>query len=76
MKFEQRLTPEQEDSLVDWIIDEDTGAQPPSHGCVCEMVLRILRMNGDHKSFDCLWVTNFLRRDLSVVKEVRGYTDG
>ena len=44
---QQRLTPEQEEFLVEWILDEDTRAQPPSHARVREMATRILRMNGD-----------------------------
>jgi hypothetical protein len=45
---EQRLSPEQEEFLTDWILDEDLRAQPPSHSRVREMALRILKMNGDH----------------------------
>ncbi|KAF2034341.1 hypothetical protein EK21DRAFT_47657, partial [Setomelanomma holmii] len=44
---QQRLTPEQEETLVNWILDEDLRAQPPSHSRVREMAARILNMNGD-----------------------------
>jgi hypothetical protein len=63
---QQRLTPEQEQFLVDWIIDEDLRAHPPSHGRVREMATRILRMNNDHEPLGHLWVTNFLRRNPRV----------
>ncbi|KAH6643497.1 hypothetical protein C7974DRAFT_289094, partial [Boeremia exigua] len=46
---QQRLTPEQEAFLVDWILDEDSRAQPPSHPRVRKMATRLLRMNGDHQ---------------------------
>ena len=46
---QQRLTPEQETFLADWILDEDSRAQPPSHLRVREMAIRILHMNGDYE---------------------------
>jgi hypothetical protein len=46
---QQRLTLEQEAFLVDWILDEDSRAQPPSHPRVREMATRLLRMNGDYE---------------------------
>jgi hypothetical protein len=63
---QQRLTPEQEEFLVNWIIDEDTRAQPPSHARVREMALRILQMNGDQSPLGQIWVSNFLRRNPRV----------
>jgi hypothetical protein len=36
---QQRLTPEQEDFLVKWILEEDTRSQPPSHAHVGEMAI-------------------------------------
>ena len=46
---QQRLSPEQEALLVDWILDEDARAQPPSHACVREMAARILQIHSDHQ---------------------------
>jgi hypothetical protein len=46
---QQRLTPEQEHFLVEWILEEDSRAQPPSHPRVREMATRILTMNGDYE---------------------------
>ncbi|XPS72644.1 hypothetical protein M3J07_004794 [Ascochyta lentis] len=46
---QQRLTPEQEEFLVEWILEEDSRAQPPSHPRVQEMASQILYINGDHK---------------------------
>ncbi|XP_014550040.1 hypothetical protein COCVIDRAFT_53954, partial [Bipolaris victoriae FI3] len=34
---QQRLTLEQERFLLEWILEEDSRAQPPSHPCVREM---------------------------------------
>jgi hypothetical protein len=45
---QQRLTPEQEDFLVEWILEEDARSQPRSHARVREIAIRILKLNGDH----------------------------
>jgi hypothetical protein len=50
-QHQQRLTPAQEDFLVDWILDEDARACPPSHARAREMANRILRMNGDTQEY-------------------------
>jgi hypothetical protein len=34
---QQRLTPDQECFLVEWVLEEDTRAQPPSHPRIREM---------------------------------------
>ncbi|KAF2229993.1 hypothetical protein EV356DRAFT_474489 [Viridothelium virens] len=36
-QHEQRLSPNQEDFLRDWILEEDTRGYPPSHACCCKM---------------------------------------
>jgi transposase len=46
---QQRLTPEQERFLVDWILDEDLRAQPPSHPRVRDMATRILHINSNYE---------------------------
>jgi hypothetical protein len=67
---QQRLTPEQEAFLVDWILDEDSRAQPPSHLRVREMATRILHMNGDHEPLGQLWVPHFITRNPRVASVV------
>ena len=52
----QRLTPEQEDFLVEWILEEDGRGAPPSHARAKEMANRILRMNGDTHPVGKLWI--------------------
>jgi hypothetical protein len=63
---QQRLTPDQEEFLVEWILDEDLRAQPPSHNRVREMATRILRMNGDNAPLGQIWVSHFLKRNERV----------
>jgi len=63
---QQRLTPEQEAFLIDWILDEDSRAQPPSHARVREMATRILRMNGDTQPLGKRWIPHFLARQPRV----------
>jgi hypothetical protein len=69
-QHQQRLSPEQEDFVVEWILDEDSRAQPPSHARVREMATRILRMNGDHDPLGQLWITHFLTRQPRVASIV------
>ena len=42
---QQRLTPEQEQFLATWILEEDTRGYPPGHDRVREMASQILCMN-------------------------------
>ncbi|OWY49386.1 CENP-B protein [Alternaria alternata] len=60
---QQRLTPEQERLLADWILQEDSRAQPPSRSRVREIATQILRMNGDNKPLGQLWVPHFITRN-------------
>jgi len=46
-QHQQRLTPLQEDFLVEWILEEDARGYPPPHARARKMANRILRMNGD-----------------------------
>ncbi|XPT04274.1 hypothetical protein M3J09_013355 [Ascochyta lentis] len=67
---QQRLTPEQEEFLVEWILKEDSRAQPLSHPRVREMASRILHMNGDHEPLGHLWVPYFITRNPRVASIV------
>jgi len=46
-QYQQRLTPEQEEFMVEWILKEDGRACPPSHARAREIATLLLRMNGD-----------------------------
>ncbi|KAF2626477.1 hypothetical protein BU25DRAFT_312804, partial [Macroventuria anomochaeta] len=46
-QHQQRLTPQQEHFLAQWILDEDSHTQPPTRARVREMATRILHMNND-----------------------------
>jgi hypothetical protein len=67
---QQRLSPEQEEFLVDWILDEDLRAQPPSHARVREMAARILQLGGDHDTLGQRLVQSFLTRQPRVASIV------
>jgi hypothetical protein len=64
------LTPEQETFLVQWILEEDARAFPPSHARAREMANRILRMNGDHTPVGKHWMAAFLKRNPRVASVV------
>ena len=65
-EHQQRLTPAQEDFLVDWILEQDLQGFPPSHARVREMASQILRMNGDIIPLGKDWVTGFRKRNPKV----------
>jgi hypothetical protein len=67
---QQRLTPEQEDLLLEWILEEDARSQPPSHARVREMAVRILRLGGDHDQLRQRWISSFLTRQPRVASIV------
>ena len=63
---QQRLSSVQEDFLVNWILDEDSRAQPPSHARVREMATRILRLGNDHDPLGQRWLQSFMARQPRV----------
>lgn len=65
-QHQQRLSPTQEEFLVEWILEEDARACPPSHARAREMANRILRMNGDQQPVGKLWLSHFVRRNPRV----------
>jgi hypothetical protein len=67
---QQRLTPEQEAFIVDWILKEDTRSLPPSHARVREMATRILRLSSDYEPLSQRWISSFLRRQPQVASIV------
>jgi iron-sulfur cluster repair protein YtfE (RIC family) len=48
-QIHQRLTPGEEDFLVQWIIEQDHQGFPPTHIRAKEMAERILHIHGDTK---------------------------
>ena len=63
---QQRLNPQQEEFLVEWILEEEALGRPPSHARAREMATRILCMNGDQAPLGKLWVGHFIKRNLRV----------
>jgi hypothetical protein len=59
----QRLTPDQEKFLADWIIEQDHQGFPPTHARVREMALRVLQINGDSNPLGTRWTESFIRRN-------------
>ncbi|KAG9382284.1 Transposase [Pyrenophora tritici-repentis] len=66
----QRAAAKGEDFLVQWILEEDARAFPPSHARAREMANRILRMNGDHRPVGKHWMAAFLKRNPRVASVV------
>lgn len=59
---EQRLTPKEEEFLVQWIIEQDNQGFPPTHTRTREMAERILQIHDDHQPLGRKWLTHFLQR--------------
>jgi len=75
-EYQQRLTPQQEEFLVQWILEEDARAFPPSHARAREMANRILRMNGDNNPVGKRWISFFLKRNTRVASIVGRKIEG
>jgi len=60
---QQRLTPEQEQFLATWILEEDARGFPPRHDRAREMASCILRMNRDENPLGKRWVSGFIKRN-------------
>jgi hypothetical protein len=67
---QQRLAPEQEEFLVEWILEEEQRGYPPSHSRAREMAARVLRMNGDIRPLGRKWLRKFLDRNPRVASVV------
>jgi hypothetical protein len=67
---QQRLTPEQEDFLVEWILEEDQRGYPPSHPRARQMAVRVLRMNGDTNPLGKKWLKGFIGRNPRVASVI------
>ena len=65
-QVDQRLTPEQEDYLCSWIIDEDARGHPPSPVVVRDMAFRIASANSDPRPIGKNWVSAFKKRNPRV----------
>ena len=63
---QHRLTPDQENFLADWVIEQDAQGFSPSHPRVREMAFRILQMNGNCSPLGKKWITGFIRRNPRV----------
>ena len=70
----QRLSPEQEEYLCDWILNEESAGRAPSYPILKEFAERILRAGGDLKPLGQHWPQYFLRRHETIhakIKNVR-----
>jgi hypothetical protein len=63
---QQRLSPEQENILSDWIIDQEASGYAPSHARVREIATLMLGISGDTKPPGKIWVNTFIKRNSRV----------
>ncbi|KAI1007828.1 hypothetical protein K3495_g393 [Podosphaera aphanis] len=62
----QRLFPEQEKFLADWILEMGAQGFPPSHAKTREMACQITRSNGDTDPLGKEWVCKFIKRNPQI----------
>ena len=67
----QRLSPWQEENLVDWILVQGALGLPPTHAQIRQFVTRILAHNGDTQPLGKRWMEGFFARNPQV-KTLRG----
>jgi hypothetical protein len=58
---EQRLSIQQQEFFVDWILEQETQGFPPSFARAREMATRILQLNGDTQPLGKKWINKFIR---------------
>jgi len=63
---QQRLTPDQERFLTDWILEQSVHGCLPTHARVREMALRILQINGEREPLGRKWTEGFITRNPRV----------
>ncbi|XP_014550393.1 hypothetical protein COCVIDRAFT_115564, partial [Bipolaris victoriae FI3] len=63
--YEQRLSPEQEDKLVDWILREGSCTRPSSHA-LRQTVIHVPKQNSDTTPLSQHWIFSFSRRNPRV----------
>ena len=69
-QYRKRLSIQQEEFLVDWILEQESQGFPPSHARCREMASRILRMNGDTQELGKRFVTKFIRDNPRIASVV------
>ncbi|ODM22864.1 hypothetical protein SI65_00453 [Aspergillus cristatus] len=62
----QRLTPEEEDFLAEWILEQDRQGYPHTHIRARKMAQRIRQMHGDTEPIGFHWVSQFKKRHPEV----------
>jgi 4-hydroxybenzoate polyprenyltransferase len=69
-QYRQRLSPEQEEFLAQWILDEEKRGYAPSHPRIREMAAHVIRMNGDIQPLGKKWTDGFLHRNPHVKSKI------
>lgn len=67
---QQRLTPEQEESIVEWILYEDDRGYPPSHARAREAATTVLHLQKDFEPLGRRWIPTFIQRNPRVASVI------
>ncbi|KAJ6197803.1 hypothetical protein J3E72DRAFT_192152, partial [Bipolaris maydis] len=63
--YEQRLSPEQEDKLVNWILREGSCTRPSNHA-LRQIVIHVPKLNSDTTPLSQFCISSFSRRNPRV----------
>jgi hypothetical protein len=69
-EHQQRLTSLQEESLAEWILEEEARGYPPTHVRAQEMASCVLRSNGDSRPLGKRWIRSFIQRNPRIASVV------
>ena len=62
----QKLSPDQEKHLTQWILTQDALGLPPTHAQIKQFVQRVLAVKGDDQPLGKHWMQAFLKRNPAV----------
>jgi Tc5 transposase DNA-binding domain/helix-turn-helix, Psq domain len=71
----QRLSPEQEDHLAAWILQQESFNYAPTHAQVRAIATSVLKQAGDYQPLGKKWTTHFLNRHLELKTKLGRRTD-
>lgn len=69
-RHQQRLSPDQESCLCDWIINQEACGYAPSHTRTREMATLMLTMAGDTEALGKKWISHFMKRNPRIASVI------
>ncbi len=74
-EVKQRLTPDEEHRLIEWILRQESLGHAPGHAAVRSIAGKILRQKGDYKKLGKKWLDGFRQRNPSIHTKIGRRTE-